>query len=78
MNGPERTPATRTSSFSAEGLIGTGVTLAALGVLFLLLGWAQQMRLVKDAAAILYVIGAILTVLGGIVCMMGAARRRTR
>ena len=51
---------------SSEAVIGTGVTIAALGVLFLLLGWAQTMREVEGAAWILLGIGAVLLVGGGL------------
>lgn len=50
---------------SAEAVIGTGVTIAALGVLFLLLGWAQTMRDEHSAAWILLGIGAVMLVVGG-------------
>ena len=70
-------PVPRKSSMSAEALIGTGITIGAFGILFLLLGWAQHMRLVKDAATILFVIGAVLFVVGLIICMMGAGKRKT-
>ena len=51
---------------SAEAVIGTGVTIAALGVLFLLLGWAQSMRDVHSAAWTLLAIGAVLLLGGGL------------
>ena len=51
---------------SAEAVIGTGVTIAALGVLFLLLGWAQSMRDQHSAAWILLGIGAVMLVVGGL------------
>ena len=51
---------------SAEAIIGTGVTIAALGVLFLLLGWAQMMREQEGAGWILLGIGAVMLVVGGV------------
>ena len=51
---------------SAEAVIGTGVTIAALGVLCLLLGWAQSMREEPAAAWILLGIGAVMLVVGGL------------
>ena len=51
---------------SAEAVIGTGVTIAALGVLFLLLGFAQTMRDQHSAAWILLGIGAVMLVVGGL------------
>ena len=60
---------------SAEAVIGTGVTIAAIGVLFLLLGWAQAMRDVHPASWILLAIGAVCVVLGGIVAAAGPKKR---
>ncbi len=61
---------------SAEAVIGTGVTIAALGVLFLLLGWAQTMRDQHSAAWILLGIGAVLLVVGGMAAMFGSSGQR--
>ena len=63
-------------SFSAEAVIGTGVTIAAIGVLFLLLGWAQAMRQVPSAAMILLVIGAICVAVGVVVTIVAPKRKR--
>lgn len=62
---------------SAEALIGIGITVAALGVLFLLLGWAQSMREVHSAATILFAIGAVMFVVGGLATMMARSRRKS-
>ena len=62
---PATAPAS-TRRMSAEAVIGTGVTIAALGVLFLLLGWAQTMRDQESAAWILLAIGGVMLVVGGI------------
>ena len=64
MNTPEEIPPVRTSRMSPEAMVGTGITIAAIGVLFLMLGWAQYMREVHNAAWILLAIGAVLFVLG--------------
>ncbi len=61
---------------SPEAVLGTGVTLAALGVLFLLLGWAQSMRAVHSAATILLVIGAVLLALGLLTALVARARKK--
>lgn len=60
---------------SAEAVIGTGVTIAALGVLFLLLGWAQTMRDEDGAAWILLGIGGVMLVVGGMAAMFGHSGR---
>jgi hypothetical protein len=51
---------------SSEALIGTGITVAELGILCLLLGWAEHMRSVPKVALIWLVVGVVLFVLGGI------------
>jgi hypothetical protein len=71
-------PTTREStSDSSEGIIGTGVTVGAIGVLFLLLGWAQAMRQVPSAAMILCIIGAVLVVGGIVVAASGKSRKKS-
>ncbi len=62
---------------SAEAMIGTGITIASIGVLFLLLGWAQWMRQVHDAAVILLGLGGVLFVLGTIGALMGRSGKRS-
>ncbi|MEP6822366.1 MAG: hypothetical protein ABI946_08460 [Chthoniobacterales bacterium] len=56
---------------SAEAMIGIGMTILSLGVLFLLLGSAQWMRQLHDAAVILLGIGGVMFVLGVIIALMG-------
>jgi len=67
MDSPNEPLQKRTRSISAEAIIGTGVTIAAIGVLFLLLGWAQAMRHVHPASWILLGLGAVCAVAGGII-----------
>ena len=62
---------------SAEAVIGTGMTIAMLGLLFVLLGWAQHMREVPAAAWILLPIGAGMLLLGLIMAVSGGVTRRT-
>lgn len=61
---------------SAEAVIGTGISMAAIGVLFLMLGWAQYMREVKGASLILLIIGGALFVVGAAATMMGRSKKR--
>jgi hypothetical protein len=63
-------------AISSEALIGIGITVASLGLLGLLLGWAQQMREVSSWAAVWLALGAVLTIVGLIVVAIGGARRR--
>ncbi|MDQ3120791.1 MAG: hypothetical protein M3Q89_14705 [Verrucomicrobiota bacterium] len=76
MNPEEPLPAVRSSSISAEAMIGIGITIGAIGVLFLMLGWAQHMRQVYDAAWILLPIGAVLLVVGGLATLLAQLRKR--
>ena len=60
---------------SAEALVGLGITIAALGLLGLLLGWAQQMRSVPGSAALWLGVGAAMVILGAIVAGMARTRK---
>lgn len=71
MNTPDEKPRSRFSLMSAEAIVGTGITILSLGVMVLLLGWAQYMRQVRDAAHILLIIGAVMFVLGAIGALLG-------
>ena len=66
-NLPEKPNRTRSFSVSAEAIIGIGVTIGSLGLLCLLLGWAQMMRGVISAGAIWIPLGALLFLLGAAV-----------
>jgi len=60
----------RASAMSADALIGLGVTVGSLGILGLLLGWAQLMRGVTSSSALWMPIGAVLFVLGTLVAAL--------
>ena len=75
MNSPNEEIAPRASSMSAEAIIGIGITIGAIGVLFLMLGWAQYMRQVHSAAWILLPIGAALLLAGGIAMIFARSRK---
>ena len=76
MNTPEDTPRREPTADSAEAIVGTGITIASIGVLFLLLGLAQALREFPSSATILCVIGVILLVAGGVLAGMGKSRKR--
>ncbi|MCA1660471.1 MAG: hypothetical protein LC642_08070 [Verrucomicrobiaceae bacterium] len=61
---------------SAEAFVGTGITVAALGFLFLMLGWAQHLREAEEGRAILLGIGAVLFGVGLLIWMAGGKRNR--
>lgn len=59
-------------------MIGIGITIASLGLLGLLLGWAQQMRSVPNWAAVWFSLGAILAIAGIVIIALGGALKRRR
>ena len=75
MNSPEESTPARTSFLSAEAMVGIGITIAMSGLLFVMLGWAQHMRQVKEAAWILLPLGGVLIVLGVFAAAAGRIRR---
>jgi len=63
------------AAMSAEALIGLGITIAALGVLGLLLGWAQHMRSVPEGAMLWCGIGGACLVVGVVIAAAARVRR---
>ena len=59
-------------------MIGLGITIASLGLLGLLLGWAQQMRAVQSSAVVWLALGAVFTILGLLIVAVAGARKRRR
>jgi hypothetical protein len=76
MNASEKSPKARTPFLSPEAIIGIGVTVAELGLLCLLLGWAEKMRGVTAIACIWLPLGAVLFILGGLAAAFGSSKRR--
>ena len=68
------------ATISSEALVGIGITVAWLGIMCLLLGWAEYMRSVPKIAMIWLALGAVLFVLGGLVALSARSRdgRRIR
>ena len=60
---------------SAEALVGLGITIAALGLLGLMLGWAQHMRSVPGSAMLWFAVGGACVVLGIIIAAASRARK---
>ncbi|HZE13286.1 MAG TPA: hypothetical protein VE086_05990 [Chthoniobacterales bacterium] len=73
MNAPKRP--SENAGMSAEALVGLGITIAALGLLGLLLGWAQHMRSVPESAMIWGAVGGSCVILGGIIAVTGRAKK---
>lgn len=76
MNSPEKPRGIAT--LSSEALIGIGITVAWLGIMCLLLGWAEQMRAVPTAALIWLVLGVVLVIAGGLVAALPRINERRR
>jgi hypothetical protein len=77
MNTPEETPRPRTALMSPEAVIGLGITIAWLGLLCLMLGWAQVLRQVPASAWIWLPLGAVLVIAGGLGAIVGHSRKRS-
>ncbi len=76
MNPPEERRPVRSSFLSAEAIVGTGITIAMIGLLLLMLGWAQHMREVKEATWVLVPLGALLLIAGALGIAFGRPGRR--
>jgi len=75
MNASQTSNRSETAAISSEALIGLGITIAALGLLGLLLGWAQQMRSVPGGAIVWFSVGAAGVVLGGLIAAAARAKK---
>lgn len=75
MDTPEQPTPSRRSSVSAEAIIGSGITIGTLGVLGILLGSAQWMRLQREYAIIFLAIGAGLIAIGAVIAIVGHTRK---
>lgn len=78
MNTSEDRKPLQKLGISAEAMIGIGITLGCLGLLGLLLGWAQQMRQIPAWATMWFVLGAVFTIGGFLLAAIAGARRRGR
>ena len=74
MNAPEKSR--RFATMSPEAVVGIGITVAELGLLGLLLGWAEHMRGVPTVAWTWLALGGALFVVGGLTAL--SARPKTR
>jgi hypothetical protein len=75
MNAPKPVTQSERAAMSAEALVGLGITIAALGLLGLLLGWAQHMRAVPESATLWLAVGAGCVVLGVIIAAAARSRK---
>lgn len=63
---------------SSEALVGIGITIAELGLLCLMLGWAEHLRSVPKIARIWLTLGAVLAIGGGLIAVLPRFRDRRR
>ena len=63
------------AAMSAEALVGLGITISALGLLGVLLGWAQHMRSVPGSSLLWLTVGGACVVLGIIIAAASRARK---
>ena len=75
MNAPKTLSRSESAAMSAEALVGLGITIAALGLLGVLLGWAQHMRSVPESAMLWLGIGGACIVLGVIIAAAARAKK---
>jgi hypothetical protein len=68
----------RFGTISSEAIVGIGITIAELGILCLLLGWAEYMRSVHTVAKIWLALGTALFVLGGLAAVSAGSKDRRR
>ena len=66
----------KSSSFSPEARIGTGITIAGLGLLGVLLGWAEHMRSEPGVGNGWLIVGAIFMIIGIIMALSGRSSAR--
>jgi hypothetical protein len=76
MNTDEKPLPSRGPLLSPEVIVGIGITVAELGILCLLLGWAEHMRSVPTVAWTWLVLGAALFVLGGLAALSARPKDR--
>lgn len=76
MNNPEKPHQSGTKTFSSEARIGTGVTIAGLGFLGLLLAWAEQMRSEPGVATGWFVAGLLFMIVGLVMAIASRSKGR--
>ena len=76
MNASTKPNRSETAAISSEALVGLGITIAALGLLGLLLGLAEQMRSVPSVAMLWFGFGAVFVILGGVIAAAARFRKR--
>jgi len=75
MNALKSLSRSESAAMSAEALVGLGITIGALGLLGVLLGWAQHMRSVPDSTMLWLATGGACVVLGIIIAAAARAKK---
>jgi hypothetical protein len=75
MNAPKPLLKSESAAMSAEALVGLGITIAALGLLGLLLGWAQHMRSVPESSMLWLAVGGGCVILGIVIAAAARAKK---
>ena len=78
MNASEKPRRFGIPMISSEALVGIGITIAELGRLCLLLGWAEYMRSVRKIALIWAALGVLLVIVGGLIAIAPRFKDRRR
>lgn len=78
MNHAEKSGRPATPAMSSEAVIGFGITIAEIGLLFLMLGLAEHLRSVPKIALIWFALGAVFVIIGGLAAAFGWSRNRRR
>jgi hypothetical protein len=78
MNASEKPRWFGIPTISSEALLGIGITIAELGILCLLLGFAEYMRSVRKIALIWAALGIVLVIAGGLTAALPRIRERRR
>ena len=78
MNASEKPRRFGVRTISSEALVGIGITIAELGGLCLLLGWAEYMRSVRKIALIWAALGVLLVIVGGLIAIAPRFKDRRR
>jgi hypothetical protein len=76
MNATENARQSGTPFISPEAVVGIGITIAELGLLCLLLSWAEYMRAVPAIALIWLAPAVVLLVSGALTAVVGWSRGR--
>lgn len=76
MISSEKPSQSESPAISSEAITGIGITIAALGLLCLLLGLAEHLRSVPKVAFIWFALGAVLAVVGSLIAAVAWSHSR--